>query len=70
MNGFIFCMIFIQVGIFFIAAFILAASFYYTLREKSLAPARISARIRARQRRGNPAGALPGLRRHSFQTMA
>ncbi|MDE5878704.1 MAG: hypothetical protein K2G99_01550 [Desulfovibrio sp.] len=61
MNSFIFCMIFIQVSIFFIAGFLGLTSLYCVLRERREAPAlagRPVSRSRIRQRR---AGMLPRL---------
>lgn len=50
MSDFLFCLIFIQVSIFFIAGILVCASFYFGGRKNVLLPAR-SGRVRFRTRR-------------------
>lgn len=52
MTNFIFCLIFIQVAIFFISGILLATSLYLHYRQRALASARVSARGRIRKYRG------------------
>ena len=61
MNSFVFCMIFIQVSIFFIVGVLGLTSLYYVLRDRRQAvtvSARSVSRNRFRQRR---TGIIPGM---------
>lgn len=57
MSDFLFCLIFIQVSIFFIAGILVCASFYLGNKENALAPARWG-RVRFRTRRSPLARAM------------